>query len=63
MSGNTSAVEGGAIFNDGGTVTQSQSQIKNNDPTNHNIHPLPANNREWNKAEPAGMTMEELAAL
>jgi plastocyanin len=31
----------------------------NSDNTTHNIHPLPANNREWNKAEPAGSTMEE----
>jgi plastocyanin len=31
----------------------------NSDNTTHNIHPLPANNREWNKAEPAGATMEE----
>src|SRR5215468_2784733 len=31
----------------------------NSDNTTHNIHPLPANNREWNKAEPAGTTMEE----
>jgi len=31
----------------------------NSDNTTHNIHPIPANNREWNKAEPAGTTMEE----
>jgi len=31
----------------------------NSDNTTHNIHPLPTNNREWNKAEPAGSTMEE----
>ena len=34
-------------------------KMVNSDNTTHNIHPLPANNREWNKAEPAGMTMEE----
>ena len=34
-------------------------KIINSDNTTHNIHPLPANNREWNKAEPAGTTMEE----
>jgi plastocyanin len=31
----------------------------NSDNTTHNVHPLPANNREWNKAEPAGASMEE----
>jgi plastocyanin len=34
-------------------------QVVNNDPTSHNIHPMPANNREWNKAEPPGAKMEE----
>lgn len=34
-------------------------KMVNSDNTTHNIHPLPANNREWNKAEPAGATMEE----
>ena len=29
-------------------------QIVNSDPTSHNIHPMPANNREWNKSQPAG---------
>jgi plastocyanin len=33
--------------------------MMNNDNTTHNVHPIPANNREWNKAEPAGTTMEE----
>jgi len=28
--------------------------IVNSDPTSHNIHPLPANNREWNKSQPPG---------
>ena len=28
--------------------------VVNDDPTSHNIHPTPANNREWNKAEPPG---------
>ena len=30
-------------------------KMVNSDNTTHNIHPLPANNREWNKAEPAGI--------
>jgi hypothetical protein len=33
--------------------------VVNNDPTSHNIHPMPANNREWNKAEPPGTKLEE----
>jgi carboxypeptidase family protein len=33
--------------------------VVNEDPTSHNIHPTPANNREWNKAEPPGSTMDE----
>jgi plastocyanin len=34
-------------------------ELVNEDATSHNIHPLPANNREWNKAEPPGSKMEE----
>ena len=34
-------------------------KIVNSDNTTHNIHPIPANNPEWNKAEAAGTTMEE----
>jgi hypothetical protein len=34
-------------------------EIVNNDPTSHNIHPVPANNREWNKSEPPGSKTEE----
>jgi plastocyanin len=33
--------------------------VVNDDATSHNIHPLPANNREWNKAEPPGSKIEE----
>lgn len=29
-------------------------QIKNDDPTSHNIHPLAKANREWNKSQPPG---------
>jgi hypothetical protein len=28
--------------------------IMNSDPTTHNVHPVPANNREWNKSQPPG---------
>ena len=34
-------------------------EVVNDDPTSHNIHPTPANNREWNKAEPPGTKVEE----
>lgn len=37
-------------------------QLVNGDATSHNIHPLPANNREWNKAEPPGSKLEEAFA-
>jgi plastocyanin len=34
-------------------------ELVNDDATSHNIHPQPANNREWNKAEPPGSKLEE----
>lgn len=34
-------------------------KVTNDDKTMHNIHPMPANNREWNKAQAAGATVEE----
>jgi len=34
-------------------------EMINDDSTAHNIHPIPANNREWNKAELPGNTMAE----
>ena len=37
-------------------------ELVNDDPTSHNIHPVPANNREWNKAEPPGSKIEEMFA-
>jgi len=33
-------------------------QVTNNDACTHNIHPAPTNNREWNKAQVAGSTVE-----
>ncbi len=36
--------------------------VVNEDATSHNIHPTPANNREWNKAEPPGTSLEEAFA-
>jgi len=35
-------------------------EVVNRDPTSHNIHPTPANNREWNKAELPGAALEEV---
>jgi len=37
-------------------------EVVNDDPTSHNIHPVPANNREWNKAEPPGTKLDEAFA-
>src|SRR6266852_2569769 len=34
-------------------------EVVNDDPTGHNIHVTPANNREWNKAEPPGTRVDE----
>jgi plastocyanin len=33
--------------------------VVNADTTTHNIHPMPLNNREWNKTQPPGMPVEE----
>jgi hypothetical protein len=35
-----------------GVMTNQGIEIKNNDPTNHNIHPLPKVNQEWNESQP-----------
>ncbi len=37
-------------------------EVVNDDPTAHNIHPTPTNNREWNKAELPGAKLEEAFA-
>jgi plastocyanin len=39
--------------------TNQPVEVTNDDPTTHNIHPLPANNREWNRAEIPGSKIEE----
>jgi plastocyanin len=39
--------------------TNQTLKVVNSDTTMHNIHPMPTNNREWNKAEPAGAVVEE----
>ena len=33
--------------------------VVNDDDTTHNIHPIPQNNREWNKTQPHGVPIEE----
>src|SRR5215469_16968933 len=35
-----------------GVMTGQTIEIKNSDPTTHNIHPTPASNREWNESQP-----------
>lgn len=35
-----------------GVITGQTIEIKNSDPTTHNIHPTPASNREWNESQP-----------
>jgi plastocyanin len=38
-------------------------KVVNSDPTTHNIHPVPANNREWNKSmAPGGAPLEQTFA-
>jgi plastocyanin len=37
-------------------------KVMNDDQTTHNIHLMPTNNREWNKSQPPGMTIEESIA-
>jgi plastocyanin len=35
-----------------GVMTGQNIEIKNDDPTTHNIHPTPQDNREWNESQP-----------
>jgi plastocyanin len=35
-----------------GVMAGQTIQIKNDDPTTHNIHPTPKDNREWNESQP-----------
>jgi hypothetical protein len=34
-----------------GVVVNQEIEIRNSDPTNHNVHPLPTINREWNESQ------------
>ena len=51
----------GCVYKPHVVALQANQKLKivNGDNTLHNIHPFPTNNREWNKAQPAGSTMEE----
>ncbi len=35
-------------------MTDQPFEVQNNDPTMHNVHPLPKNNRQWSNSQPAG---------
>ena len=35
-------------------MTQQPFEIQNNDPTMHNVHPMPKHNRQWSTSQPAG---------
>jgi plastocyanin len=37
-----------------GVMAGQKIDIKNSDPTNHNIHPMPVTNQEWNESQPPG---------
>src|SRR5580692_11857935 len=37
-------------------MTGQNIEVKNDDQTTHNIHPMPKDNREWNKSQPPGAT-------
>lgn len=35
-------------------MTDQPFEIQNNDPTMHNVHPMPKHNRQWSTSQPAG---------
>jgi plastocyanin len=37
-----------------GVMAGQNIEIKNSDPTNHNIHPMPQINQDWNESQPPG---------
>jgi plastocyanin len=42
--------------------TNQKLDVVNGDSTTHNIHPMPKNNREWNKSQPPRVPIEETFA-
>lgn len=42
-----------------GVMAGQNVEIKNDDPTTHNIHPTPQNNREWNESQAPGAPAAE----
>ena len=42
--------------------THQKLDVINSDETTHNIHPMPANNREWNMTQPHGVPLEQTFA-
>jgi len=42
-----------------GVMTGQNIEIKNDDPTTHNIHPTPKDNREWNESQAPGAPAAE----
>jgi plastocyanin len=37
-----------------GLMAGQKIEVTNDDPTNHNVHPVPVSNREWNQSQPPG---------
>ena len=35
-------------------MTGQRFEVQNNDPTMHNVHPMPKHNRQWSNSQPAG---------
>ena len=35
-------------------MTSQPFEVQNNDPTMHNVHPMPKHNRQWSNSQPAG---------
>ena len=35
-------------------MTDQPFEVQNNDPTMHNVHPMPKHNRQWSTSQPAG---------
>jgi len=42
-----------------GIMTNQELEIANDDPVNHNIHPQPTDNRDWNESQPPGSEVKK----